>query len=98
MTLKWELLVLHKIPSMFGKILVHEVVWRFEQRTFYFGSLRVKLISVHLGSNSRGAKMSLALDELKYVALCSNSNTTSEDVPHVERTYGNFMHTNQKYH
>ena len=32
--------------SMFGKLEVHvlEVVWRFEQRTFYINSLRVKLI------------------------------------------------------
>ena len=35
--------MLLKIPSMFGKFLVH-VVWRFKQRTFYIGSLRVRLI------------------------------------------------------
>ena len=46
MTFGRELVVLLAKPSMLGKFLVHawEVVWRFEQRTFYFGSWRVKLI------------------------------------------------------
>ena len=32
-------------PSMFGEVFgaCKEIVWRFEQRTFYFGSLRVQL-------------------------------------------------------
>ena len=46
MTFGRELVVLLRKPSMFGKLWVHvlEAVWRFEQRTFYIGSLRVKLI------------------------------------------------------
>ena len=48
MTFGRELVVLLTKPSMVGKLWVHvlEVVWRFEQRTFYIGSLRVKLIVV----------------------------------------------------
>ena len=42
MTFGRELVVLLTKPSMFGKFLVH--AWRFEQRTFYIGSWRVKLI------------------------------------------------------
>ena len=41
MSFGWELVVLHTRPSMFGN---WDIVWRFEQRTFYIGSLRVKLI------------------------------------------------------
>lgn len=41
-----ELVVLHTLPPMFGKFLVHarRVEWRFERRTFYIGSLRFKLV------------------------------------------------------
>ena len=42
----------------------------------------------------RGAKMSLALHELK-VPLHSNSNTTSEHAPQVEGNYGYMMQNNQ---
>jgi hypothetical protein len=43
-------------------------MWRFERRrTFYIGSLRVKLVL----ACPRGAKMSLVFYELKYVALHS---------------------------
>ena len=38
----------------------------------------------HIGM-PRGAKMSLALNELKQVPLHSNSNTTSEHASEVER-------------
>ena len=44
----------------------------FAQRTFYMGPLRVKIILAW------GAKMSLTLTISKYVALHSNSNTTSK--------------------
>ena len=46
MTFGRELVVLHMKPSMSGKFWVHamRLVWIFEQRTFYIGSLRVKLI------------------------------------------------------
>ena len=40
----WELVVLHTTPSMFGKLSCLEVVWRFERRTFYIGSLSVKVM------------------------------------------------------
>ena len=58
MTSGRELVVLHTIPSVFGKFLVHawRYMWRFEGRTFYIGLSRVKLI---FGMAS-GAKMHLA--------------------------------------
>ena len=40
-------LFLHTTPPMFGKFLgasLEVIVWRFERRTFYTGSMRVKLI------------------------------------------------------
>ena len=43
----------------------------------------------------RGAKMSLALPELK-VTLNSISNTTSGHPPQVERNYGYMMQNNQR--
>jgi hypothetical protein len=55
MTFGRGLVVLLTKPSMFGKFLVH--AWRFEQRTFYIGSLEGQ---THFGL-PRGAKMSLAL-------------------------------------
>jgi len=48
MTFGRELVVLLTKPSMFSKFLVH--VWRrFEDRTFYIGSWRAKLILAPLG-------------------------------------------------
>ena len=44
-------------------------MWRFEQRTFYIGVLKVK---THFGM-PRGAKTSLTLDELEEVARHSDS-------------------------
>ena len=46
MTSVRELVVLYTKPSMLGEFWVHalRIVRRFEQRTFYIGSLRVKLI------------------------------------------------------
>ena len=46
MTFGWDLVVLHTMRSMFGNFrsACLEVVWRFEQRTFYIGLLRVKFI------------------------------------------------------
>ena len=38
-----------------------------------------------------GARMSLALNEPEQVALPSNSNTTSEDAPQVEREKVHFV-------
>jgi hypothetical protein len=42
-----ELVVYLTKPSMFGKFVVH--AWRFEDRTFYIGSWRAKLILAPLG-------------------------------------------------
>ena len=57
-------------------------MWRFARRTFYINSLWV----IPLFGMSRGAKMSLALNEPKEVeAPHSDLNTTSEDAPQVER-------------
>ena len=55
MTFDKELVVLHTKPSMFGKKIggCLEVMQRFEQKTFYISSLRVKLIlanSILLGA------------------------------------------------
>jgi hypothetical protein len=47
MTFGRELVVLLTKLSMFGACM--EVVWRFEQRTFYIGSWRAKLILALLG-------------------------------------------------
>ena len=51
LTFGWELLVLDTKPTMFGKFMVH--AWRFEQRTSYISSLRVKL---HFGMPRGGQK------------------------------------------
>jgi hypothetical protein len=56
MTFGRELVVLLTKPSIFGEFLVHacmEVVWRLEQRTFYIGSWRAKLILAPLGMPKR---------------------------------------------
>jgi hypothetical protein len=65
-------LLLHTRPSMCTKfgVCLEIVVWSFEQRTFYIGSLRVKFI--------------LTSPEAKWVALSSNSNTTSKHAPQEE--------------
>ena len=52
------------------------VVWWFEERACHKGPLRVM---------PRCAMMSLALNEPKWVALYSNSNTTSKYAPQVGR-------------
>ena len=49
---------------------------------------------IHFGL-SRGAKVSLALDEPKLVALHSKSNTTSKHAPQLERIYGCCIQNNQ---
>ena len=61
MTFGRALVVLLTKPSMFGKFLVHvlEVMRRFEQRSFYIGALRVKLILTLI----EFAKMSLTLNK-----------------------------------
>jgi hypothetical protein len=43
MTFGWELVVLHTAPSMLGIIfgVCLDVMWTFEQRTFYIGSIFV---------------------------------------------------------
>ena len=43
----------------------------------------------------RGAKMSLALNELTSVALHSNLNTTSNHAPHGEKDYIVYKHKSQ---
>ena len=43
----------------------------------------------------RGAKMTLAVNETKYVALRSNSDTTSVHAPQLERNYRFGMQNNQ---
>ena len=80
-----ELVVLHTAPSMlFVKFLVYDLrqctqtkdiqYWFIEGQTRYLGI-------------PRGAKMYLALNEPKLVALHSNSNSTSENAPQMERNY-----------
>ena len=63
------MVALHTRPSMCTNsgVCLEIVVWSFEQRTFYIGSLRVKFI--------------LTFQEMKWVALSSNSNTTSKHAP-----------------
>ena len=82
MTFGRDLVVLNTTPFMFGMFLVH--AWR-----YCGGSNEVHSISVHGESNliwhAKGAKMSLALNELKKSVLHSNSNNTSEHAPQAER-------------
>lgn len=79
MTFGSELVGLLTKISMFGKFLSAslEVVRRFEQRPIRIDSMRVNLIF--------GAKVSLVLNAPNKVALHSESITTAEDAPQVER-------------
>ena len=74
---------------MFSKFLL---VWRFVQRAFYIGSLRVKHF---FAWQERWDKMSLALNEPKYFALHSTSNITSEHAPEVEKKNWYCIQNNQ---
>ena len=69
---------------MFGMFSVHgylEVMCRFEGRTKNINILNGVIEGQSHFGMPRGAKMSLALNEPEWVALYSNSKTTSEHVP-----------------
>ena len=61
MTLGREFVVLHTLPSMYGKFSVHawRLVWKFEQKTFYDWFIEGQ---THFGM-PRGAKISLVLNK-----------------------------------
>jgi hypothetical protein len=68
-------------------------VWRVEHKILCIGSLRAKLILLPLEFSM--PKMTLALHELKEVALHSNSNNTSKNAPQVVGNCGVSMQNNQ---
>ena len=82
---KWllvlELVVLHRLPTIWC---ILEVVWRFEQRTSYIGSLMVNLILV-CQEVLKWVWPSMNL--MNYVGLHSHSITTSKHAPQVDRIY-----------
>lgn len=72
---------------MFG-----DSIERLEQRTFYSGSLRVKLTVFGM---PKVAEMTVTLNEPNLFAPCSIPNSTSEHPPQMERKDLYCMQNNQ---
>ena len=68
-------LIHHDLPWLLSEVACLEVVCRFEQRTFYIGSLRVKLILPKQPTPYENLKISVFKNFLQQQSLTNTTNT-----------------------